>query len=225
MAKKYSKKEIGETIFIIIYLLFLFISQILFLKNKNYYLFVMTLTLGFGDSFHLIPRVIKTLKGDYKNSEFFLGLGNKISSITMTIFYIFLSYLLAFPFMEEFISVLVVIAHVFIILIPSKGDIIPFMYSILAIVRIILCMLPQNNWYKKEGNFKWSIIRNIPFTIMGIITVGMAFYYKEIYVGILVLLSFAFYLPVVLFNKKNPKVGMLMIPKTVMYILIIARYL
>jgi len=225
MQKKLNGKEIGESCFMILYLFFILVAAIIFIRDSNYYLLTMTLILGIGDAFHLIPRIKKNLKGDYKDSEFFLGLGNKISSITMTIFYIFLAYLLAFPFMKEFSNVIVVIAHVFIILVPSKGDLVPFVLSLLAITRIILCLLPQNNWYQKEGNKKWSIIRNIPFTIMGIIIAIMAFYYKEIYVGILIILSFIFYLIVVLGAKKNPKLGMFMIPKTICYILMIAHYL
>ncbi len=225
MAKNNKPKIISESIFMILYLLFLLGASILFIIRKNYYLLTMSLVLGIGDAFHLIPRIIKNIKGESKNSEYFLGLGNKISSITMTIFYVFLAYLLAFPFMDEFLSVIVVIAHVFIILIPSKGDLVPFIFSILTFTRIILCLLPQNNWYKKEGNKKWSIIRNIPFTIMGILTAIMAFYYKEIFVGILVILSFIFYLPVAIKGRENKKLGMLMIPKTICYILIISHYL
>ena len=40
--------------------------------------------------------------------------------------------------------------------------------------------------------------------------------------AICILLSFIFYLPVALFAKNNPKLGMLMIPKTIMYIIIIS---
>lgn len=37
----------------------------------------------------------------------------------------------------------------------------------------------------------------------------------------LMLLSFAFYIPVVLFSKKYPAVGALMMPKTIAYLLIV----
>jgi hypothetical protein len=43
--------------------------------------------------------------------------------------------------------------------------------------------------------------------------------------AVLIVLSFAFYVPVVLFAKKKPAVGMLMIPKTICYIVMICLFL
>ena len=83
-------KVIAESIFIIIYLLFLLVASIILIVNKSYYFLLMTLVLGIGDAFHLIPRVIKNIKGNFKKSDFYLGLGTQISSITMTIFYLLL---------------------------------------------------------------------------------------------------------------------------------------
>ena len=40
-----------------------------------------------------------------------------------------------------------------------------------------------------------------------------------------ILLSFAFYLPVVLWSNQNPKVGMLMLPKTCAYLWMLAMCL
>ena len=37
-----------------------------------------------------------------------------------------------------------------------------------AIIRIVICFLPQNNWCSDEGNLKLSIIRNAVFAVTGI---------------------------------------------------------
>lgn len=44
---------------------------------------------------------------------------------------------------------------------------------------------------------------------------------KQIGIGVAVIISFLCYFPVVLFAKKKPIVGMLMIPKTVAYMYMI----
>ncbi len=56
----------------------------------------MTLLLGCGDAFHLIPRILVNLRGTsedpnvLRRRSFALGLGNLVSSITMTAFYLLL---------------------------------------------------------------------------------------------------------------------------------------
>lgn len=37
-----------------------------------------------------------------------------------------------------------------------------------AIIRIVICFLPQNNWCRDEGNLKLSNIRNAVFSVTGI---------------------------------------------------------
>ena len=55
---------------------------------------LMCILLGGGDAFHLIPRIIINIKGETEDKKenarrsFWLGLGNLISSITMTLFYV-----------------------------------------------------------------------------------------------------------------------------------------
>ena len=100
-----------------------------------------------------------------------------------------------------------------------------------AAVRIALCFFPQNNWFRREGSRRWGILRNIPFLAVGLLTVlnlflkSAAFGSPYLLLAVLVTLSFLCYMPVVLFSGKNPMVGMLMIPKTICYILIILVFL
>ena len=98
----------------------------------------------------------------------------------------------------------------------------------LATIRIALCFFPQNQWFTYNAPVTWGIYRNIPFAIMGIIMI-ILFYMKgkstndknAIKISIAVILSFGFYVPVVLWAQVNMLIGMLMIPKTIAYLWIV----
>jgi len=201
----------GEAIFCVIYLIFGFCSSIIMFINaegRNYITLyaLLTLVLAGGDSFHLIPRIIKAFKKNFKTYDFWAGLGLMISSITMTIFYIILYYIWDIHFMQKSISL------------PSA---VFYILMFMAGIRIILCLFPQNNWFKKEGNSKWSILRNLPFIVLGIIMIGLFLMSGNWNISLAILISFACYLPVVLWAKKKPIIGMLMIPKTIAYMYMI----
>ena len=89
-------------------------------------------------------------------------------------------------------------------------------------------MFPQNNWCTEDGNLKLSIIRNAVFAVTGIGVIilyaisGNANGYHMTRMVAAIIISFGCYLPVTLFSKTKPKVGLLMIPKTCAYMWIIA---
>ena len=140
-----------------------------------------------------------------------LGIGLQISSITMTVFYIILLYVwkATFPQLQAPVAVEVLI-------------------WLSAILRILICLLPQNNWCTDEGNPTLSILRNavFAFTGLGVIILyaisGNTCDYHMTRMVAAILISFGCYLPVTLFSKTKPKVGLLMIPKTCSYMWIIA---
>ena len=102
---KFKFSKFFETVFCIAYLGFLYfcIGKFFSLARSNKVYIVMgclTFSLAFGDSFHLFPRILNNLKKngiDYK--DFWFGLGNQISSITITWFYLLLYfvYKIIFP--------------------------------------------------------------------------------------------------------------------------------
>jgi hypothetical protein len=102
-----------------------------------------------------------------------------------------------------------------------------FVYT-LAAFRVGLCLFPQNNWFSAEASRGWGIFRNIPFVFLGAVIIGL-FYRKTKeqrdrpfrFMWLAISLSFIFYLPVVLFAGSYPLFGLLMIPKTLMYVWII----
>lgn len=202
----------AEGVFDVFYLLLgLYFALYLLIKGKkphSEYAGLATLILVFGDSFHLIPRVLSIVDKDFEKYHVWLGIGKLVSSITMTLFYVFMH------FMTESRS-------------KNKNEILKKLCFVLAFIRIILCLLPYNEWTSKDSSVKWGIIRNLPFIVIGIIEI----YYnyeccvktkEPFYVQISVLMgiSFALYFPVILFSKKYPVVGALMLPKTIVYIVI-----
>lgn len=204
--------DLMEAVFDTCYLLFDLIAGILFFAFSHgsplFLLYgVLTWTLCFGDAFHLVPRVLRAVKGSNEKIERQLGIGLQISSITMTIFYILLLYIWKQTFCEMTAPVMLEI-----------------LIWVSAAVRIAVCMLPQNNWCGKEGNRKLSVIRNAVFAVTGICVIvlyvmsGNTYGYHMTRMAAAIVVSFGCYLPVTLLSKKMPKIGMLMIPKTCAYV-------
>lgn len=207
--------DVMEAIFDAAYLIFDLIAAILFfIFSQGKILFILygilTLTLCGGDAFHLVPRIIRTIRGTNDKIKRQLGIGLQVSSITMTIFYILLMYIWKFTFPELKIPVII-------------GAVI----WISAAVRIVICMFPQNNWCTDEGNMQLSVIRNTVFAVTGIGVIilylisGNTYGYHMTRMAAAIIISFGCYLPVTLLNKTKPKVGLLMIPKTCAYMWII----
>ena len=207
--------KLFESIFDIAYLLFDLIAGCTFLVRADgrtlFYLYgALTLLLGGGDAFHLIPRVQMHLRGRDEKTDFKLGLGKAVTSVTMTVFYILLLYIWQELFPQG-----------------NAPAAIPVLIWLTALLRICICFFTQNNWFSPEGNLRWSLYRNIPFAITGILVIvlfalsGNAGGYGMWRMCIAIALSFGFYLPVTLFAGRKPALGALMMPKTLMYVWII----
>ena len=203
----------GESTFDILYLIFTVVMGILILsKRKDAIGRLMgsaTLILGFGDAFHLIPRVINYFAdGDL---TFWLGTGKLITSITMTVFYVFM-YLIWIRVYKA-----------------QENKVFKIVFFLAVILRIVLCFLPQNRWFTNDGGLLIGIIRNIPFVVAGILIVIIWFSKRKDIkvlspVWLLVTLSFAFYIPVTIGASFIPVLGALMLPKTVCYMLLIVYF-
>lgn len=95
----------------------------------------------------------------------------------------------------------------------------------MSALRIILCLFPQNKWLSPDAPLSWGIYRNIPFALLGLLIIVL--FYKSArehrdkdfrYMWLTIVLSFGFYIPVVLWADSIPMIGMLMIPKTCAYV-------
>ena len=205
-------QAIMETLFDGVYLILVISIGIIMIRKshgqKQYLLFgIMAVTLGLGDTFHLIPRAYALCTTGLENYTAALGIGKFITSITMTIFYILLYYVYRIRYHVENQKNLSILVYV------------------LAIIRIILCCFPQNQWTSAESPLSWGIYRNIPFVLLGLVVIVL--FYKAAkqhhdqafrFMWLTIVLSFGFYIPVVLWADTIPMIGMLMIPKTCAYV-------
>lgn len=205
-------QAIVETLFDAVYLITVITLGILMLckchGQKQYRMFgLMAVLLGAGDAFHLIPRAIALCTTGLENFTKVLGAGKLITSITMTVFYVLLYYV----WRERY-------------QIQSKRELTILVY-ILAGIRIILCLFPQNDWLSDSAPLSWGIYRNIPFALLGLLIIIL--FYESAkkhndtsfrWMWLTIVLSFGFYIPVVLWADTVPMIGMLMIPKTCAYV-------
>lgn len=205
-------QAIGETVFDAFYLVFVISIGIRMVKgsknNRQFQLFGwMAIVLGAGDSFHLVPRALALCTTGLENYTVPLGLGKWITSVTMTIFYVLLYYVWRERYQIKGKNSLTIATYVF------------------AGIRIALCMMPQNEWLNANAPLSWGIYRNIPFAILGLLMIVL--FYKSAkenndtsfkWMWLTIVLSFGFYIPVVLWADVIPMIGMLMIPKTCAYV-------
>lgn len=204
----------AETIFDILYLGFaIFAGLIMLVKGRTSLVKkagLMTVLLGAGDSFHLVPRAYSLWTAGLEANAAALGFGKFVTSITMTVFYLILYYI-----WREYYGI-------------RNRKTLTLVMWVLTVLRIGLCLLPQNQWLVYRQPLDFAILRNLPFAVMGIIMIvifaregkksgDQIFRFMPLAIG----LSFGFYLPVVLFSGIAPMVGMLMIPKTLAYVWIV----
>lgn len=217
MSQIYTKKKIMkwvEIIFDVTYLVTVLMAAVVLhhtaeAGSLRWQYAMMSFLLGVGDAFHLIPRIYTKLDRKERDHTVSLGLGKFITSITMTLFY-----LLLWEIGKAYYSFYV------------DWNISLLAYGA-AFLRVLLCVFPQNGWTDKKPSLNWGIVRNIPFLVLGMTVmilymIGAFKFGGDLsFVWITILFSFICYMPVVLFIQKNPKVGMLMLPKSCAYIAIV----
>ena len=204
----------GESTFDILYLLFAILSGCVMLEKagnrEEKRMGFATLVLGCGDAFHLVPRVLNYFSAG--NLTAALGVGKLVTSVTMTAFYLLLYYVWMDHYREG-----------------EKRGLTILLWGLTAI-RIALCCFPQNGWLRNSSDMTWGILRNIPFVLLGAAVCCLYFQKRKedrgfAMVWLYILLSFLFYIPVAVGAGAVPMLGMLMLPKTVCYILLIITFL
>lgn len=174
-------------------------------KSSVYIWGVMALILVIGDAFHLIPRMLVALTSNTDRYKTGIALGKIVTSITMAIFYLLLW-------------------HAGLILFNVSSPIITAVIYVLVLLRILLTLSPKNKWFSDNPSIEWGLLRNIPFFIQGfIVFVFYLIHHSDPvkFIWLAILLSFIFYIPVVLWVHRNKKLAMLMLPKSLMYIWIV----
>ena len=205
-------RAVIETVFDIFYLVTVLTVGIRMIRDSKtgtqFRLFgLMAVVLGAGDAFHLVPRALALCTTGLENYAVPLGLGKWITSVTMTVFYVLLYYVWRRRY------------HIS----GQKG--ITIAVYLLSALRILLCLFPQNAWTSADAPLSWGILRNIPFALLGLLIIVL--FYQSAkkhndrsfgWMWLTIVLSFGFYIPVVLWADTIPMIGMLMIPKTCAYL-------
>ena len=155
-------QAIAETLFDIVYLVSVITIGVLMIRGckgeRQFRLFGwMAVVLGAGDAFHLIPRAFALCTTGLENYTAALGLGKWITSITMTVFYVLLYYVWRQRYQVQ-----------------GQNGLTAAVY-VLAGLRIVLCMMPQNRWMSADAPLSWGIWRNIPFALLGLVVIVLFF--------------------------------------------------
>ena len=205
-------QTVMETLFDTVYLISVITIGIVMIRRckgeRQFRLFgCMAVVLGAGDAFHLVPRALALCTTGLDHYTAALGIGKLITSVTMTIFYVLLYYVWRLRYQVQ-----------------GRKGLTAAVYG-LAGLRILLCLLPQNQWLSAEAPLSWGIYRNIPFALLGLLVILL--FYRSAkeqkdrafrWMWLTIVLSFGFYIQVVLWADAVPMIGMLMIPKTCAYV-------
>ena len=171
--------------------------------------------LALGDSGHVGFRIIALIAGGTESTVSIAGtpirwisLGTLATTATVTIFYVLVLIIWKRRFNKNY----------------GWFGILLFL---VAIIRLVMTMLPINDWNASMPTQPWATYRNIPLMVQGL---GVAFLILRdagrekdrafLQIGYMILVSYAFFIPVILFVQKMPLIGMLMIPKTLAYVAI-----
>jgi hypothetical protein len=164
--------------------------------------------LAFGDTGHVGFRVAAYALGGIEKNSTLIGMGALATAITVTFFYVVMLYI----WKERFHGKFGLLEYTLLASVP---------------VRLIVMAFPQNDWDNSIPPVFWGPFRNLFLVILG---VGVLYLYLRDsiktkdrlfrWMGYCILFSYLFYTPVILFARDIPIIGMLMIPKTIMYVAI-----
>jgi hypothetical protein len=183
-------------------------------RMARYFIWAFTL-LALGDTAHVGFRVLAYALGGLKLEIHVLGFnlglvgaGAFSTAFTVTLFYMLMIYIWSERFQREL-------------------GLFQWFLLAMGLLRLILMLFPQNEWNRVIAPLPWSWIRNAPLVIQGLGIASLilrdSIRVKDRpfqWIGWMILTSFAFYAPVILFVARAPAVGMLMIPKTLAYVAI-----
>jgi hypothetical protein len=164
--------------------------------------------LALGDTGHVGFRVAAYAFGGLEHNSQLVGIGALATAITVTFFYVVMIYI----WKERFDGKFGLLEHVLLASVPA---------------RFIVMTFPQNDWGNVNPPVFWGPFRNLFLVILG---VGILYLYLRDsvkskdrlfrWISYCVFFSYLFYTPVILFARDIPVIGMLMIPKTIMYVAI-----
>jgi hypothetical protein len=171
--------------------------------------------LGLGDIGHVGFRVVAFAMGGLDTTVTILGnqlmlapMGSLATAITFTFFYL----LMVMAWSARYDK-------------PYEW----FGYALLAlgVIRLMLMAHPDNGWNSLQAQQPWSMYRNLPLMMMQlgvaylILRDALAAHDRTFsWISAMIFVSFACYAPVIFLQQQIPQIGMLMIPKTLAYMVI-----
>ncbi len=169
--------------------------------------------LALGDTGHVGLRAYGLLRGNVSTQidlagvkVALIGLGALATAITVTLLYMLL-------------------LEVWRLRFGHARDALYWSLQGLGVVRLLLFFAPQNEWGAAMPPWGWSVLRNVPLLLLGVAVAVLMLRDGRrakdptfVEFGWLIALSYAFYLPVILFVQRAPMIGLLMIPKTLVYL-------
>jgi hypothetical protein len=171
--------------------------------------------LAVGDTAHVGFRVLDYALGSMEtqvmimgSSMSLLGLGRLMTSFTVTLFYMIFVYVWQARY-------------------NRRANWVTNLLLAAGVLRMMIMALPSNNWGAVVPTQPMSLYRNLPLVVLGlgitILILSSAYRNHDRifkWIGWSIVVSFAFYIPVILFAEQIPLLGMLMIPKTIAYLVI-----
>lgn len=168
------------------------------------------LLLGFADAFFIIPRMYAVLTTGIEDNLNLIGWGRLGNAVIITLFYVVLydAYNIRFN--------------------KKKNNALDKTIYGLAIIRIIISLLPGNQWFEIIPSSTYAIMRIIPLIILGILLSLITYIHGKkfddkcyIYIGVLVLLSIFFLEPRAFLSEESIWIFLFTIFRTITFLTII----
>jgi hypothetical protein len=207
-----------EISFNIIYLIFIWVLVILMSKRQSQVVvekqpIASRLKWGFfllalGDSGHVGFRVVAYSLGGLEANATLVGIGSLSTGITITLLYM-------------------ILWDVWRIRFQKPRNVLYYTLLAVGVVRFLLFLPAENQWANVVPPLNWAIYRNIPLIVQGLVAATFILVdaqkqndglYKKI--SYCIFASYVFYMPVIFFVQVVPMLGLLMIPKTIAYMVL-----
>lgn len=148
------KKIIEVCAYPLILAAFIVISIFLCCQGNPYKLAlgIAGIILAFGECLYLIPKIIADISLAFE-SQFALGIGKAVCSVTRVLF-------------------MLILYHICAIFYNMPYNFVTGIVYFFATVAVIMIVLPRNQWSEnKEHGLIWSLILNTPMLFLGIVMI------------------------------------------------------
>jgi hypothetical protein len=151
--------------------------------------------------------VVALLTGGLETNSLLVGAGALSTAVTVTFFYM-------------------LVMEIFRVYTKGPRTVLYWLVMACGIIRLLFMILPGNQW-GGVADLTYFYARNAFLTVMGLIIAvlylrtGIQQNDKTLkLIALFIFISYCFYLPVILFVRIAPMLGLLMIPKTCAYVAI-----